>query len=350
MRGLRVFACAAVVSTALFLESVVDSVPASTARLASEDGGDAALLRQMRVMRRPYVAERIDVTTSMLAMMMTMPTTNRQNDSALGNADDEFPGGFTTVVNDGTDIFRPILPGADVPAANVFDNQQTSESPPPAEGVEGSEEPAIPSPDANGGEDGDGEPDDGETDELGDGDVCFPGSATVRVEGGGRRRMRDVRVGDRVHVGNGIYSPIFLFTHRAPTARFQFVRLNTASNHSLSLTRKHYLPCNGRLMSAGAVALGDVLTLEDGRFSPVVSIDLVFDSGLFNPHTMHGEIVVDGVRASTYTQTVLPRAAHALLAPLRAAFDALAGVALRGAFDDGAARLARFAPSGSWVV
>jgi hypothetical protein len=39
--------------------------------------------------------------------------------------------------------------------------------------------------------------------------------------------------------------------------------------------------------------------------------------GLYNPHTMHGDIVVDGVHTSTYTDSVAPALAHALLWPVR---------------------------------
>ena len=46
---------------------------------------------------------------------------------------------------------------------------------------------------------------------------------------------------------------------------------------------------------------------------------MVTDVGLFNPQTKHGDIVVDGVRVSTYTHAVHRNMAHAMLAPFRLA-------------------------------
>jgi hypothetical protein len=49
-------------------------------------------------------------------------------------------------------------------------------------------------------------------------------------------------------------------------------------------------------------------------------VELVRGVGLYNPQTLHGDIVVDGVRASTYTEAVDPVFAHAVLAPVRAVY------------------------------
>lgn len=43
--------------------------------------------------------------------------------------------------------------------------------------------------------------------------------------------------------------------------------------------------------------------------------------GLYNPQTLDGRIVVNGIIASTYTTAVIPEAAHALLTPLRCLFN-----------------------------
>ena len=45
-------------------------------------------------------------------------------------------------------------------------------------------------------------------------------------------------------------------------------------------------------------------------------------TGLYNPHTLHGDIVVDGVLTSTYTAAFSPTLAHVALAPLRALYRA----------------------------
>ena len=43
--------------------------------------------------------------------------------------------------------------------------------------------------------------------------------------------------------------------------------------------------------------------------------------GLYNPLTLAGDIVVDGILASTYTKAVTPKMAHAALAPLRMMYE-----------------------------
>ena len=70
--------------------------------------------------------------------------------------------------------------------------------------------------------------------------------------------------------------------------------------------------------------------------------------GLYNLQTLHGDVVVGGLRASTYTTAVDPAVAHRLLWPLRAVFEAV-GV-YTTALDKGAApALAALAPKGGAV-
>jgi hypothetical protein len=159
---------------------------------------------------------------------------------------------------------------------------------------------------------------------------CFPAGATVVLESGAAVRLDALAVGDRVQVGPGAHSPVFMFTHREAGGVRDFVQLRTASGHAVAATEGHYLPVAGRgLVSAGAVAVGDVLALGSGDVSAVVAVEAVRSTGLFNPQTLHGEIVVDGVVASTYTTAVEPSAAHAVLGPVRALYNVL-GVVMHG--------------------
>ncbi len=41
------------------------------------------------------------------------------------------------------------------------------------------------------------------------------------------------------------------------------------------------------------------------------------DSGLFNPHTMQGDIVVNGIKTSSFTTLVAPALAQSLMWPVR---------------------------------
>lgn len=178
-----------------------------------------------------------------------------------------------------------------------------------------------------------------------DGALCFPATATVQLESGRTVSMHQLTVGDRVHVGNGIFSPVFIFTHAAHKVSYNFVSLDTASGLALSLTPGHYLYVNGVLSAARIVLPGDSLRAADGSADVVIRVRRTRKTGLYNPQTLHGDIAVDGVVASTFTTTVDPSCAQGMLAPLRAVYSAL-GIALRGLLDNGADSVARFLPKG----
>ena len=146
--------------------------------------------------------------------------------------------------------------------------------------------------------------------------VCFPAEATAKLRDGSRRRMDELALGDEVLVGNGQFSKVFAFTHRHSNSLNNFVTLYTKSG-SISLTPSHLIYANDQLVPAGRVRIGDVLRTADGSDEPVSRIFQSRKIGLYNPQTLHGDIVVNGIVASTYTTEVQPNAAHALLSPLR---------------------------------
>ncbi|KAK1861227.1 hypothetical protein I4F81_003811 [Pyropia yezoensis] len=187
------------------------------------------------------------------------------------------------------------------------------------------------------------------TDQPSDDSVCFPASAKVELESGATVTMDKLAVGDSVRVSADAFSRVFMFTHKVATGSFNFVKLSTASAASLTVTRSHYVYANGKMTAAGAVRVGDQLELAADRTCDVVTaIAPVTGTGLYNPQTLHGDIVVNGLRASTYTTAVEPAVASALLAPLRALFRAT-GVSTSALYA-GASRLATLLPTGSPVV
>jgi hypothetical protein len=166
------------------------------------------------------------------------------------------------------------------------------------------------------------------------GSACFPATATVTLASGAAVPVSSLSTGDSVHVGRGEYSPVFLWTHRdaaAAPAR-AYVQLVTARG-ALTLTAGHYVYVNGDLsapVAASAVRVGDALVAGDGGRAAVVAVRAAAGAGLYNPQTLHGDIVVDGVVTTTYTSAVPPAAAHALLAPLRWAHRAASAAAAGG--------------------
>lgn len=148
---------------------------------------------------------------------------------------------------------------------------------------------------------------------------CFPPTATVRLATGRTVPMSELRIGDRVQTGPSAYSTVFSWTHKSPQVEAEFVRLHTTLTDPLVLTPSHYVyNAGGQLVVARSVKIGDTLVGADGANLIVRYVDRVRMNGLYNPQTMDGDIVVDGVRVSTYTQAVMPTAAHAFLAPVRA--------------------------------
>lgn len=226
-------------------------------------------------------------------------------------------------------------------------------SPPPIAAVQpaqGSLAPASssvfgPGPNTDGGAGGEQE----ESSSQG-GPACFPSSATVVLHDGRIVSMARLMHGDRVRVSHASSSPVFFFSHRMHGDVLQpFLNVSTASGASIVLSAEHYLPLmHGRLMAArGVRPLRDGLLLADGTVSLVTHVRPVLAVGLHAPHTLHGEIVVNGVVASTYTTAVHPSLAHyVLLRPVRWLYR-VGGVGLFDKwFTKGAPLLASALPSG----
>jgi hypothetical protein len=133
--------------------------------------------------------------------------------------------------------------------------------------------------------------------------------------------MDKLRVGDSVKVGPKRFSKVFMFTHKVSGGAHEFVEITSESGRSVSLSEGHFMPVNGALMPASGVRIGDSISVGDGRTERVVIVRKTSGTGLFNPQTLHGEIVVNGIVASTYTSAVWPPLAHAALLPIRSVFS-----------------------------
>jgi len=163
--------------------------------------------------------------------------------------------------------------------------------------------------------------------------------------------MDALAVGDVVASGpDGAVSPVYLFSHADAAAVATFVRLTTVNGSSLTATPGHYVRLagfDGRLVAAAAVRVGDVLARAAGGGEAVASARRVSAVGLYNPHTLSGEVVVDGFVTSTHTTAVDPALARAALAPARALY-AVGGVGVsKGVFAGGWPRLVHLLPSGA---
>lgn len=147
--------------------------------------------------------------------------------------------------------------------------------------------------------------------------ACFPKNARVTMSNGETKTLGELKVGDRVAVGGGLYSEVFMFTHRLSAGEYKFVQLITANGAVLRASDQHYIRVEDQLKAAAAINAGDLLTLENGQQTEVESVSYVNDVGLYNPQTVHGDIVINGIVSSTYTTAVHAKIAHSALAPLR---------------------------------
>lgn len=155
---------------------------------------------------------------------------------------------------------------------------------------------------------------------------CFPADATVELASGATVRMADLSTGDVVRVSATAFSPVFMWTHKMASGTFDFLRLTTSAGSALTVTPGHYLWVNGEMKAAKAVVVGDALeSVAAAADVMVTAVTRVSATGLYNPQTLDGNIVVDGIRASTFTTAIQPAVASALLSPLRVLFRASRG-------------------------
>ncbi|HWL68249.1 MAG TPA: hypothetical protein VNS22_07665 [Geminicoccus sp.] len=173
---------------------------------------------------------------------------------------------------------------------------------------------------------------------------CFPGDATVLTESGDHKPMADVRVGDRVQVvhadGTLGFEDVYLQTHQDAAVTQTYVRLTLDSGRSLVLSPRHFIPTatdgsawdDRLIVGANEVQAGDRVwyLAEDGqmRLGTVATASREAATGAFNPLTMQGSIVVDGVVASAHSDWFLDGyvSAHAQAQIYQAMFAPVRGI------------------------
>lgn len=116
----------------------------------------------------------------------------------------------------------------------------------------------------------------------------------------GTKMLRDVKLGDQVHVGQKIYEPIYTFGHFKLDARAEFLEIKT-DIATLQLTQNHMVfSPSGAAVPAHMVKIGDELVNGNGHNMVVKSIKSTSSMGLVAPFTPSGKIVVDDVLASSF--------------------------------------------------
>uniref|UniRef100_H3BXM4 Uncharacterized protein n=1 Tax=Tetraodon nigroviridis TaxID=99883 RepID=H3BXM4_TETNG len=163
---------------------------------------------------------------------------------------------------------------------------------------------------------------------------CFPGEASVALEGGGTKAVRDLQPGERVlalaDAGELVYSQVLAFLDHDPGAWKLFYTLHTRAGPRLALTAAHLLfvaegncsegaerpPAPSRSRPGGPVRAG-VPGPWPARLSRITRVTLRGARGAFAPLTQQGTLVVDGVAASCYAVVEQHHLAHWAFSPLR---------------------------------
>lgn len=127
--------------------------------------------------------------------------------------------------------------------------------------------------------------------------ICFPGSSVVEEQARGLISMDELRIGDSVRAGRGRFSKVHGFYHLERDAVAGYLQFGFANKEGpLEMSEKHMVFANGVAVPAGDVRVGDKL----GE-AVVKSIQAVKRRGIYAPATFSGDIVVDGILASTYS-------------------------------------------------
>eukprot|EP00184_Porphyridium_aerugineum_P004156 CAMPEP_0184695844 /NCGR_PEP_ID=MMETSP0313-20130426/3347_1 /TAXON_ID=2792 /ORGANISM="Porphyridium aerugineum, Strain SAG 1380-2" /LENGTH=400 /DNA_ID=CAMNT_0027154371 /DNA_START=62 /DNA_END=1264 /DNA_ORIENTATION=+ len=165
------------------------------------------------------------------------------------------------------------------------------------------------------------------------GEDCFPSASMVETSAG-MKRMDDLEIGDSVVVGRkqlsdrswvNDMSEIFFFTHRDKVHSAEYIQLSTKEpNLLLAISKNHLLyRADGQRVAARDVKVGDFLQMANGATAQVAKVAISRQMGLFAPHTLDGDMIVDGFKVSTYTSLMPPGLAHVLLFPVRTLYLAL---------------------------
>merc|ERR1712032_168807 len=148
----------------------------------------------------------------------------------------------------------------------------------------------------NGGDDVSGDGADS-TEEGGTGaSTCFSRFNDVEVQGQGMTSMDAVKVGDYVRTGNADFSLVFSLAHLDHDIEADYLQIYTDGlQKPLEITGMHMLFSSGNAVRADEVSVGDMLGTNK-----VTGIRSIKRKGVYAPVTESGEIVVSGIRASSY--------------------------------------------------
>ena len=154
--------------------------------------------------------------------------------------------------------------------------------------------------------------------------------------------MANLQVGDLVLTVDEnkelVFSPVIVHLHRSPNETTEFIRIHTDTGISLTLSPQHLVYRKQKnvkendelkvfaigspdVVFASDVRIGDLVLVHDhykGMVAvAVVHLEVVVSSGLYSPLTYQGNIVVDNVLASCYSDFDSHELQHFAFLPIR---------------------------------
>jgi hypothetical protein len=150
---------------------------------------------------------------------------------------------------------------------------------------------SAPATGGDGAEGGDGAGGDGTAESP----TCFSRFNDVEVQGQGMISIDAIKVGDYVRTGTD-FSRVFSLAHLDHDVEADFLQIYADGlQKPLEITGMHMLFSSGKAVRADEVSVGDML--GDSKVSEIKSVKRM---GVYAPVTESGDIVVNGIRASSY--------------------------------------------------
>jgi len=117
--------------------------------------------------------------------------------------------------------------------------------------------------------------------------------------------MEKIMVGDNVMTAGGQFETVFSISHFDHVKPTNFLQIRTAieDENPIEISPKHMMFVGGHSnpIPASKVRVGDLVRNVEGHYYPVLEITPITRNGFYNPVTVSGTIVVDGIAASTYS-------------------------------------------------
>lgn len=133
--------------------------------------------------------------------------------------------------------------------------------------------------------------------------LCFSGENSVNIKTSSSpsiisKKLKDVKIGDKIQTGESTYEKVYAFGHFQPTKKTPYLQLFFEGNSApLEISEQHMVFQEDRAIPASHLKIGDRL-MSDG---PIIkSIKHANGIGAFAPFTHSGTVMINGVKASSY--------------------------------------------------